>query len=80
MRRSLEVRGLHVRFPGRHGDVARAVDGVDLDVRRGEVLALVGESGCGKTTLARTIMGLERPAAGRGLVRGRAAALRRARR
>ncbi len=60
----LELRGLHVRFPARHGAVARAVDGVDLTVRRGEVLALVGESGCGKTTLARTILGLERPAEG----------------
>jgi oligopeptide/dipeptide ABC transporter ATP-binding protein len=60
----LEVRGLEVRFRGRQGAVARAVDGVDLRVRRGEVLALVGESGCGKTTLARTILGLELPAAG----------------
>jgi oligopeptide/dipeptide ABC transporter ATP-binding protein len=60
----LETHGLHVRFPARHGLEARAVDGVDLTVRRGEVLALVGESGCGKTTLARTLMGLERPAAG----------------
>ena len=40
----LETRDLHVRFAGRHGDVARAVDGVDLAVRHGEVLALVGES------------------------------------
>ncbi len=60
----LSVRDLHVRFSGRKGTVARAVDGVDLDVYPGEVLALVGESGCGKTTLARTILGLERPAQG----------------
>jgi peptide/nickel transport system ATP-binding protein len=60
----LELRDVRVRFRGRHGAVARAVDGVDLDVRQGEVLALVGESGCGKTTLARTILGLERPAQG----------------
>jgi peptide/nickel transport system ATP-binding protein len=60
----LETRGLHVRFAARHGAVARAVDGVDLTINRGEVLALVGESGCGKTTLARTLLGLERPAEG----------------
>ncbi|MGZ8687492.1 MAG: oligopeptide/dipeptide ABC transporter ATP-binding protein [Gaiellaceae bacterium] len=66
----LEVRGLEIRFAGRKGSVARAVDGVDLAVREGEVLALVGESGCGKTTLARTIMGLERPAGGEVWFRG----------
>jgi len=66
----LETRDLHVRFPARHGEVARAVDGVNLGVRRGEVLALVGESGCGKTTLARAIMGLERPAEGEVLFEG----------
>ncbi|GIU93959.1 MAG: peptide ABC transporter ATP-binding protein [Gaiellaceae bacterium] len=60
----LEARGLHVRFPAPRGATARALDGVDLDVRRGEVLALVGESGCGKTTLARTLLGLERPTEG----------------
>jgi peptide/nickel transport system ATP-binding protein len=60
----LEARGLHVRFRGRGGLVTRAVDGVDLEIRRGEVLALVGESGCGKTTLARALLGLERPAQG----------------
>jgi len=42
-----------------------AVDGVDLQLRRGEVVALVGESGCGKSTLALTLMGLEEPTGGR---------------
>jgi peptide/nickel transport system ATP-binding protein len=66
----LELRGVHVRFPAGHGSVARAVDGVDLQVRRGEVLALVGESGCGKTTLARAILGLVQAAEGEVLFEG----------
>jgi peptide/nickel transport system ATP-binding protein len=61
---ALETRALEVEFRTRSGDVARAVDSVNLAVHRGEILALVGESGCGKTTLARTILGLQRPAAG----------------
>jgi len=65
----LGVSDLHVTFSGR-GGVARAVDGVDLSMRPGEILALVGESGCGKTTLARTIVGLQRPAAGSVSLRG----------
>jgi peptide/nickel transport system ATP-binding protein len=60
----LEVRDLEVQFRGRRGAVVRAVDGVDLELRPGETLALVGESGCGKTTLARTLLGLERPTRG----------------
>jgi oligopeptide/dipeptide ABC transporter ATP-binding protein len=56
----LEVSNLRVRFPARAGSgEVRAVDGVDLGVRVGEVVALVGESGCGKTTLIRSIIGLE---------------------
>ena len=70
----LEVRDLEVSFAGRVGLLAglrgkkpvisRAVDGVSFRVRKGEVLAIAGESGCGKTTTARAIMGLQRPNAG----------------
>ncbi|MCC6719098.1 MAG: ABC transporter ATP-binding protein [Acetobacteraceae bacterium] len=66
----LEVEGLHVHFPIRTGllrrqtGTVRAVDGVSLVVRAGETLGLVGESGCGKTTTGRAIMGLVRATAG----------------
>jgi oligopeptide transport system ATP-binding protein len=53
----LDVSGLDVRFRTGQGEV-HAVRGVDLQVAAGETLALVGESGCGKSTTARAIMGL----------------------
>jgi oligopeptide/dipeptide ABC transporter ATP-binding protein len=65
----LEVSDLHVEFHGRSG-LARAVDGVNLSMRAGEIVALVGESGCGKTTLARSIVGLQKPASGSVALRG----------
>ncbi|MGW0520908.1 ABC transporter ATP-binding protein [Crossiella sp. NPDC003009] len=60
----LRAEDLAVHFRSRAGATARAVDGVNLTVNAGEITALVGESGCGKTTLARTLLGLERPTRG----------------
>ena len=49
----------------------KALDGVSFDLRRGEAISLVGESGCGKTTLGRTILGLEEPTSGKIIFDGR---------
>ena len=66
----LDVRGLKMHFPIRSGLFSRAknfiyaVDGVDFQVKKGETLGLVGESGCGKSTTARAVAQLYKPTAG----------------
>lgn len=60
MENILEIKDLNVQFPISIGTV-RAVDGVSLDLQRGEVMGLVGESGCGKSTLGFSILRLLRP-------------------
>lgn len=67
---AITVRDLHKYFPIREGALqrvaghVRAVDGVSFDIRRGETVGLVGESGCGKTTLGRCVSGLTDPTKG----------------
>jgi oligopeptide/dipeptide ABC transporter ATP-binding protein len=67
----LEVQNLHVHFPaqqrlfGRVKEFVRAVDDVSLSIAPGETVGLVGESGCGKTTLGRAVVKLTQPTSGR---------------
>jgi peptide/nickel transport system ATP-binding protein/oligopeptide transport system ATP-binding protein len=73
----VELRGLKMHFPITEGILARrkigevkAVDGVNLTIQRGETLGLVGESGCGKTTIGRMVVRLTVPSAGSIAVEG----------
>jgi oligopeptide/dipeptide ABC transporter ATP-binding protein len=65
----LRVESLVKHFPVT-GGVVKAVDDVSFEVRRGETVGLVGESGCGKTTTGRCILQLERPTSGRVIFEG----------
>ncbi len=73
----LEVRELYKYFPvkqslfRRADTLVKAVDGISFTLERGEVLAIVGESGCGKTTIARTLIGLETPTKGEMIFNGK---------
>jgi len=72
----VDIRDLQVHFPIRGGffshqvGAVRAVDGVNLQIRRGETLGLVGESGCGKSTLSRAVLQLLKPTAGQVYLEG----------
>ena len=66
----LRVRGLCKHFTLPDGRILRAVDGVDFDLGPGEILGIVGESGCGKSTMARLVMRLLRPDRGEILLDG----------
>lgn len=72
----LSARDLHTWFDLRrwgflHAGTVRAVDGVDFDLARGEAVAFVGESGCGKSSLAKTLLGIHRPSRGDVIFEGR---------
>ena len=66
----VEVSGLSTSFTGAEGDELRVLDGIDLNLRSGEIVALLGRSGSGKSTLLRTIAGLIAPTTGTVRYRG----------
>ncbi len=67
---AIHLDNLHKTFPGGHGRPVSAVDGIDLDIEPGEVVALLGPNGAGKTTTIDTILGLAAPSSGEAEVFG----------
>lgn len=73
----VEARGITVEYParrgliGRLGESVRAVDNISISIQRGDTLGLVGESGCGKTSVGRALLLLERPVKGQVLLDGK---------
>lgn len=72
----LEARNLKKQFdlpahPFVRSEIIKAVDGITISVKQGETLGLAGESGCGKSTVAKLLLGLEEPSSGEILFRGR---------
>src|SRR5690606_22384989 len=68
----IEVKNLQKHFPMTGKLSLKAVDGVSFDIKKGETLGLVGESGCGKSTTGRTIMRLYQPTGGEIYYQGKA--------
>jgi NitT/TauT family transport system ATP-binding protein len=67
---AIQVENVHVEYSDESRSTRRILNGIDLQIERGEFVSIVGQTGCGKSTLLRLILGEEKPASGRILVNG----------
>ncbi|MBZ5593435.1 MAG: ABC transporter ATP-binding protein [Acidobacteriia bacterium] len=67
----IRLEKIHVSYELADGACKKVLDGIDLDIRRGEFVSVIGRTGCGKSTLLRLVLGAERPTEGRVLADGR---------